>query len=63
MKPVPITSVALIMSACLVALPGCDSQVGSVEKAGKSIDNATESSGEQVEVAGVASHDAAQGNK
>jgi hypothetical protein len=63
MKPVQITSAALIMSALLVALPGCEKQEGPMEKAGKSIDNATESLGEHVEDAGEAIQDTAQGDK
>ena len=60
MKTVKTLSAALVMSALLVALPGCDKQEGPMEKAGKSVDNATESVGEHVENAGEAIQDAAK---
>ena len=63
MKPVKTLSAALVMSALLVALSGCEKQEGPVEQAGKSIDNATESVGEHVEDAGEAIQDAAKGDK
>jgi len=63
MKPVKTVSTALIMSALLVALAGCERQEGPAEQAGKSIDNATESVGEHVEDAGEAIQDAAKGDK
>jgi hypothetical protein len=62
MKLVKILSAALFMSALLAALPGCDKQEGPIEKAGKSVDNATESIGEHVENAGEAIQDAAKGD-
>jgi hypothetical protein len=62
MKPVKILSAALVMSALFVALPGCENQEGPMEKAGKSVDNATESLGEHVEDAGEAIQDAATGD-
>jgi hypothetical protein len=63
MKPVKTLSAALIMSALLVALSGCQKQEGPAEQAGKSIDNAAESVGEHVENAGEAIQDAAKGDK
>ena len=63
MKSVKTLSAALVISALLVALPGCEKQEGPMEKAGKSVDNATESLGENVEDAGEAIQDSAQGNK
>jgi predicted small secreted protein len=63
MKPVKTLSAALVMSALLVALSGCQKQEGPAEQAGKSIDNATESVGEHVENAGEAIQDAAKGDK
>ena len=63
MKSVTTLGAALIMSAMLVALSGCEKQEGPMEKAGKRVDNATESIGEHVEDAGEAIQDAAQGNK
>jgi predicted small secreted protein len=62
MKPVKTLSAALVISALLVALSGCENQEGPMEKAGKSVDNATESLGEHVEDAGEAIQDAATGN-
>jgi predicted small secreted protein len=53
---------ALVISAFLVALPGCEKQ-GPAEKAGESIDQATDSLGEKVEDAGEAIQDAAEGDK
>jgi predicted small secreted protein len=63
MKPVKTLSAALVMSALLVALSGCEKQEGPAEQAGQSIDNATESVGEHVENAGEAIQDAAKGDK
>jgi hypothetical protein len=54
---------ALVMSALLVALPGCQKQEGPAERAGKSLDNAAAKAGQQVEKAGDAIQDAAKGNK
>jgi len=63
MKPVKTLSAALVMSALLVALSGCQKQEGPAEQAGKSIDNAAESVGEHVENAGEAIQDAAKDDK
>jgi hypothetical protein len=63
MKPVKTLSAALVISALLVALSGCEKQEGPAEQAGKSIDNAAESVGEHVENAGEAIQDAAKGDK
>ena len=63
MKPVKTLSAALVISALLVALYGCEKQEGPAEQAGKSIDNAAESVGEHVENAGEAIQDAAKGGK
>ncbi len=59
-KPV---SAALIMSALLVALSGCQKQEGPVEQAGKSIDKAVEKAGQQIEKAGEKIQDAAKGDE
>lgn len=56
MKLVQIVSAALVVSALFVALPGCEKQ-GPAEKAGESIDNATEKAEEQIEKAGDAIKD------
>jgi hypothetical protein len=58
-----VISAALVMSALLVALPGCQKQEGPAERAGKNLDNAMEKAGQQVEKAGDSIQDAARGNK
>jgi hypothetical protein len=63
MKLVKTVSAALIMSALLVALPGCEKQQGPAEQAGQSIDNAAAKVGEKVENAGEAIKDTAKGDK
>ena len=63
MKPVQIVSAALVVSALLVALPGCERNEGPAEQAGESIDNAVEKTGDQIEKAGDAIKDTAQGDK
>jgi hypothetical protein len=63
MKSVKTLSAALVMSALLVALSGCEKQEGPMEQAGKSVDNATKSVGEHVEDAGEAIQDTAKGDK
>jgi predicted small secreted protein len=63
MKSYKTLGTALVISALLVALSGCEKQEGPMENAGKRVDNATESLGEHVEDAGEAIQDAAQGNK
>jgi hypothetical protein len=62
MKSIKTLSAVMVMSALLVALPGCEQQDGPMEKAGKSIDNATDSVGEHMEDAGEAIQDAAKGD-
>ena len=62
MKPTKTIATALIMVTLLVALPGCEKQ-GPAEKAGESIDNATEKLGKKVEDAGDAIQDAAEGDR
>jgi hypothetical protein len=54
---------SLALSALLIALAGCQKQEGPVEQAGKEVDKAMESVGQQVEKAGDAIQDAAQGDK
>lgn len=61
MKPVQIVSAVLVASALLVALPGCEKQ-GPAERAGESIDNAATKAGDQIEKAGDAIKDTAQGD-
>ena len=61
MTSIKTLSAALLMTTALVALPGCMKEEGPAEQAGKSLDNAAESVGEKIEVAGEAMQDAAQG--
>jgi hypothetical protein len=56
-------STAIVMSAFVVALAGCQKEAGPAEKAGKAVDNATEKAGQQIEKAGDNIQDAAKGNK
>jgi predicted small lipoprotein YifL len=53
---------AIVMSAFVVALAGCQKE-GPAEKAGKAVDNATEKAGQQIEKAGDNIQDSAKGNK
>lgn len=61
MKRIQIISTTLILSALLVALPGCEKQ-GPAEQAGETIDNAVEKAGDQIEKTGDALKDSAQGD-
>ena len=63
MKRGETLSVALIMSALLAALSGCQKKEGPVEHAGKEVDKAAEKVGEQIEKAGDKIQDAAKGDK
>ena len=54
---------ALLMSALLIALPGCQKQEGPAEQAGKEMDKAVAKAGQQIEKAGGAIQDAAKGDK
>jgi hypothetical protein len=60
MKLVQIISTALVASALLITIPGCEK--GPAEKAGKSIDNAVDNTGDQIEKAGDAIEDTAEGD-
>ena len=63
MKPGNTLSTALIMTALLAALFGCQKQEGPAEKAGREVDKAVEKVGQQIEKAGDAIQDAAKGDK
>jgi predicted small secreted protein len=63
MKLGKTVSVAMVMSALLVALSGCQKQEGPAEQAGKNVDNAVDKAGEQIEKAGDSIQDAAKGDK
>jgi PBP1b-binding outer membrane lipoprotein LpoB len=54
---------ALVMSAFVVVLAGCQKEAGPAEKAGKAVDNATEKAGQQIEKVGDDIQDAAKGKK
>jgi hypothetical protein len=67
MKPIRFNqriSAFLLISACFIALPGCQKQEGPMEKAGKEFDQAVENFGQPkegpVERAGQAVDDAAE---
>ena len=62
MKLANTVSAALIMGTLLLALSGCDSNEGPVEKAGKEVDQAAEQAGEKIEEAGEKIQDAAEGD-
>jgi hypothetical protein len=55
MKLLNIITSALVASALLIAIPGCEK--GPAEKAGASIDNALEKTGDQIEKTGDAIQD------
>jgi hypothetical protein len=57
------TSAAVVVTALLLALSGCQKQEGPAEKAGREIDKAGEKLGEQVEKAGEKMQDAARRDK
>ncbi|MDQ1272697.1 MAG: hypothetical protein QG591_1327 [Planctomycetota bacterium] len=52
--------VALAMSALIAGLTGCQKKEGSVERAGKEVDQAAEKAGEQIEKAGEKIQEAAK---
>jgi hypothetical protein len=58
-----LVSMALIVGAMAVALPGCQRSEGPAERAGKSLDNAAEKTGQQIEKAGDKIQDAARSGK
>jgi len=56
-------SAAVVMSALVAALLGCQKQEGPAERAGKEVDKAAEKVGQQIEKAGESVRDAAKGEK
>ncbi len=62
MKLVKTVSAVLVTSALLVPLFGCEREDGPAERAGQSLDNALDKTGEQVEKAGDRIQDAAKGD-
>lgn len=63
MKSINSVSAALLMSALLVALSGCQKQEGPAERAGKSVDQTIEKAGQQIEKAGEKIQDTAKGDE
>ncbi len=63
MKLARTVSTALIMSALLIALSGCEGKEGPAEEAGKAVDQATQKAGEQIENAGESIQDTAKGEE
>lgn len=63
MKLKKTITTAILMSAFVVVLAGCQKEAGPGEKAGKAVDNAAEKAGKQIEKAGDSIQDAAKGNK
>lgn len=63
MKRRTTVSAALVMSALLLALSGCQRQEGPAEQAGKEVDKTAEKVGQQIEKAGDSIQDAAKGDK
>ena len=63
MKLSETISAALVMSALLAALSGCQKQEGPAEHAGKEVDKAAEKVGQQIEKAGDSIQDAAKCDK
>ncbi len=53
----------IAIGAVLAALAGCEKKEGPLEKAGKEVDKAAVSAGQQIEKAGEKIQDAAQGDK
>lgn len=62
MKLVTSVSTALVMSALLAALSGCEGREGPAERAGEEVDKASERAGEQMEKAGENMQDRATGD-
>jgi predicted small lipoprotein YifL len=62
MKRRATVSAALVMSALLAMLAGCERE-GPAEHAGKQVDKAVDKAGQQIEKAGDRIQDAAKGDK
>lgn len=63
MKPGKTICAALVMTALLATLIGCQKREGPAERAGKEVDKTTAKVGQQIEKAGDNIQDAAKGNK
>lgn len=62
-KPGKALSALLLVSALFVSVYGCQEKEGPVEKAGKEVDKAAATVGQQIEKAGENIQDAAKGEK
>jgi len=62
-QPGKTISAVIVMTALLAVLSGCEKKEGPMEKAGKEVDKAAVSAGQQIEKAGDKIKDAAQGDK
>ncbi len=63
MKLGKTVSTAMVMSALIAALFGCQKQEGPAERAGKEVDKTVEKTGQQIEKAGESIQDTAKGDK
>ncbi len=63
MKLTRVSSAAAILAISIAALSACQKQEGPMERAGKDLDKAVQSVGQQVEKAGDSIQDAAKGDK
>lgn len=54
---------ALLIGILFATIPACQKQEGPAERAGKSVDNAVDKAGQQIEKAGDNIQDAAKGDK
>jgi hypothetical protein len=53
----------VVIGVLIAALPGCEKKEGPAEKAGKSLDNAVEKTGDQMKKTGEDIKDATKGDK
>lgn len=63
MKLGKTASSALVISALLATIVGCQKQEGPAERAGKQVDKAMDQAGQQIEKAGKDIQDTAKGDK
>jgi hypothetical protein len=63
LKLAKTASAAVVMSALVAALLGCQKQEGPAERAGKEADKTGEKVGQQIEKAGESIKDVAKGEK
>lgn len=63
MKTTISVGAALVISAFLVGLSGCQKQEGPAEQAGKQLDQTADKVGKEIEEAGDSIQDASKGDK